>query len=154
MQLSFVYQKKKTSILSSVTLIDFPVSCIQCRFVCSVRYLRISLSQNLWKYWIGVIFSALGGGELNFSPFKRSIKWRGSFFLHLYTRFALFFCLDMLFFWWVTDLVLSFIHIFVCSLVIIFCFIVAVLIFFKFVLLLIIIIFIFCIRHFWVWFRP
>ena len=139
--------------MSSGILIDFPVSCNQYRFVCSVRYLHISLSQNLWKYWMGVIFSALGGGELNFSPYKRSNKRRGSFFLHLYTRFALFY-LDMLFFSWVTNLVLSFIHIFVCSLVIIFCFIVAVLIFFKFVLLLIITIFIFYIRHFWVWCRP
>ena len=74
---------KRTSISSSVTMIDFPVSCFKCRFVFSERYLRISLSQNLWKNWKWVIFLALGGGGLNVSPLKEVSNKAGSFFLHL-----------------------------------------------------------------------
>ena len=85
--LPFVIPKKLQ--FCPVTLIDF--SYIEYRFVCSERYLCILLSQSLSKYWKGVIFSALGGGELNFSHLKEVSNKAGSFFLHLYTHFTLFF---------------------------------------------------------------
>ena len=84
--LPFVIPKKLQ--FRPVTLIDF--SYIEYRFVCSERYLCILLSQSLSKYWKGVIFSALGGGELNFSHLKEVSNKAGSFFLHLYTHFTLF----------------------------------------------------------------